>query len=180
MHIYCSQETRNQIAPSKFNSNNLESNAEFTDIASGQTINVGPFSVTPFSVTHYENDKSSSSLPGSLIYVVKLEDRKKIVIGWDFLSINDLDQNLLWNPDLAILGTETYNPHPSTGVISVTDAYYFVRRWNAKECFLVHYSGSVDHEYGKNQWFRGPVKAMTSAQLQRTINEQLKLTGNDG
>jgi hypothetical protein len=179
LQIYYSQETRNQIT-SKFNSHNLAPNAEFTDIDSGQGIKVGPFSTTPFSVIHYENDKSSSPLLGCLPYVVELEDKKKIVIGWDFLSINDLDQNLLWNPDLVILGTETYNPHPSTGIISVTDAYDFVKRWNAKECFLVHYSGSAVHEDGKNQWFRGPVKAMTSTQLQRTTDELLKLTGNDG
>ena len=87
---------------------------------------------------------------------------------------------MLWNPDFVILGTETYNPHPSTGMISVSEAYDFVRKWNAKECFIVHYSGSLDFEDGKNQWFRGPAKAMTSTRLQNTINEQLKLTGNDG
>ena len=47
-------------------------------------------------------------------------------------------------------------------MISVTDAYQLVRRWNAKECYLVHYRGLMDFEEGKNQWFRGPTKPMTS------------------
>jgi hypothetical protein len=65
-------------------------------------------------------------------------------------------------------------------MISVTEAFDFVRRWNAKECYILHYSGLMDFEDGKNQWFRGPVKAMTSTELQNTINNQLKLNGSDG
>ena len=38
----------------------------------------------------------------------------------------------------------------------------------------------MDFEDSKNQWFRGPIKAMTSTELQNTIYEQMKLTGNDG
>jgi hypothetical protein len=38
----------------------------------------------------------------------------------------------------------------------------------------------MDFEDGKNQWFRGPTKAMTSEELQKTINENLKLTGKEG
>ena len=35
-----------------------------------------------------------------------------------FLSVDPrVDQNLFWNPDLLILGTETYNHHPETGMI---------------------------------------------------------------
>ena len=44
----------------------------------------------------------------------------------------------------------------------------------------MHYDGALDSEDAKNQWFRGPTKALTSAQLQDTINEQLKISGNDG
>src|SRR5262249_4474952 len=90
------------------------------------------------------------------------------------------DQNLLWNPDVLILGTETYNHHTESGMISVTEAYDFVKRWNAKECYILHYSGLMDSEDAKNQWFRGPIKAMTSTELQNTINNQLKLSGSDG
>ena len=95
---------------------------------------------------------------------------KKIIIGWDFLSLPDVDEHALWNPDLLILGTQNYNPHPETGMISVTDAFPLIRRWNAKECYLVHYSGLKDFEESKNQWFRGPIKPMTADELQRTID----------
>ena len=65
-------------------------------------------------------------------------------------------------------------------MISVTDAYQLVRRWNAKECYLVHYRGLMDFEEGKNQWFRGPVKPMTSAELQTNIDSHLGLSGDNG
>jgi hypothetical protein len=117
---------------------------------------------------------------GSVIYVIRLYDTK-IVIAWDFLTINtDIDQRLLWNPDLLILGTETFNSHPSTGMISVEDAIVLARRWNAKNSYVLHYSGLMDIEDGKNQWFRGPTKSMTSSMLQQSINEQLKMAGDDG
>ena len=76
-------------------------------------------------------------------------------MGWDFLSLPNVDENLLWNPDLLVLGTQTYNPHPETGMISVIDAYELVRRWNAKDCYLVHYSGLLDFKESKNEWFKG-------------------------
>jgi hypothetical protein len=105
---------------------------------------------------------------------------RKIIIGWDFLSLPNVNENLLWNPDLLILGTQSYNAHPETGMISVTDAYDLVRRWNAKECYIVHYSGLPDFEEASNQWFRGPVKAMTTEELQRAIDEHLRATGDNG
>jgi hypothetical protein len=102
-----------------------------------------------------------------LFYVV-ITKGKKIIFGWDFLSLPSVDESLLWNTDLLILGTQSYNPHPErTGMISVTDAYQLVRRWNAKECYLVHYRGLTDFQEGRNQWFKGPTKAMTSAELQK-------------
>ena len=57
---------------------------------------------------------------------------------------------MLWNPDILILGTQNYNPHPETGMISVIDTYNLIRRWNAKESFIVHYSGIQDLEESKN------------------------------
>jgi hypothetical protein len=102
-------------------------------------------------------------------------------MGWDFLSLpEDVDQNQFWNPDLVILGTQTYNPHPETGLISISDAFELVRIWNAKECFIVHYRGLRDFEDAKNQWFRGPTKAMNSEELQKTIDENLRITGKEG
>jgi hypothetical protein len=105
---------------------------------------------------------------------------KKIIIGWDFLSLPNADENLFWNPDLLILGTQSYNPHPQTGMISVSDAYELVRRWNAKESYIVNYTGWSDFEEATNQWFRGPVKAMTTDELQRVIDSHLKVTGDNG
>jgi hypothetical protein len=46
--------------------------------------------------------------------------------------------------------------------------------------YIVHYSGLLDFEEASNQWFRGPVKAMTTDELQRMIDEHLKASGDDG
>ena len=35
-------------------------------------------------------------------------------------------------------------------------------------------------EEASNQWFRGPVKAMTTDELQRVIDEHLRVTGDNG
>ena len=116
----------------------------------GENFQIGPFSVMPISSYHGEN-----SPPGFVIYIVKLANRK-VIVGWDFLSLPNVDENLLWNPDLVILGTQSYNPHPQTGMISVSEAFELIRRWNAKECYIVHYRGLLDFEDASNQWFRGP------------------------
>ncbi len=151
----------------------------FEAVTPGENYYVGPFSITPILTRHYDNDGSSSS-SDSVIYIVRFTD-KKIIIGWDFLSVDpNVDQKLFWNPDLLILGTETYNHHPETGMLSVTETYDLIRRWNAKNCYIVHYSGLKDFEEAKNQWFRGPTKAMTSEELQRTIDSHLQITGNNG
>jgi hypothetical protein len=105
-----------------------------------------------------------NSPSGSVIYIINYQDKKGIM-GWDFLSLPNVDENLLWDPDLLVLGTLSYIPHPETGMISVSEAYFLVRKWNVKECYLVHYSGLKDFEESKNQWFRGPVKAMTTTEL---------------
>jgi hypothetical protein len=147
----------------------------FNSIKPNQTFEVGPFSVTPILASHGEN-----SPPGSVIYVV-ITKEKKIIFAWDFVSLPTSDEFLLWNPDLLILGTQTYNPHAEeTGMISVTDAYLLVRRWNAKECYLVHYGGLTDFQESKNQWFRGPTKAMTTTELQKTVDSHLAVSGDSG
>jgi len=151
----------------------------FEIVTPGENYNVGNFYITPILAKHYDNDGSSSS-SDSVIYILRISD-KKIIIGWDFLSLDpNVDQKLFWNPDLLILGTETYNHHPETGMLSVTETYDLIRRWNAKNCYIVHYSGLKDFEEARNQWFRGPTKAMTSEELQRTIDSHLQLTGNNG
>jgi hypothetical protein len=128
----------------------------------------------PISSYHGEN-----SPPGCAIYIVKIANRK-VIVGWDFLSLPNADENLLWNPDLAILGTQSYNPHPRTGMISISEAFELIRRWNAKECYIVHYRGLLDFEEASNQWFRGPTKAMTTDELQKVIDSNLKIISSEG
>jgi phosphoribosyl 1,2-cyclic phosphodiesterase len=179
LKIFCTKECRDQLMDkfpelSKTNNNRVS----FNIIEHNGTFEVGPISAIPISVYHGDN-----SPPGSVIYILTLpaKRRKKIIIGWDFLSLlDDVDQNLFWNPDLVILGTQSYNPHPETGLISITDAFELVRRWNAKECYIVHYRGLMDFEEARNQWFRGPTKPMNSEELQRTIDDNLKVIGKEG
>jgi phosphoribosyl 1,2-cyclic phosphodiesterase len=175
LNIYCTKECHDQIINKFPEFGGTHSSASFNTIKPGETFQVGPFSVTSVLASHGEN-----SPPGSVIYVV-ITNGKKIIFGWDFLSLPNSDEFLLWNPDLLILGTQSYNPHPEeTGMISVTDAYLLVRRWNAKECYLVHYRGLTDFQESRNQWFRGPTKAMTSAELQKTVDSHLGVSGDSG
>ena len=177
LNIYCTSQCRDQIL-SKYPqlSSKINNNDElvFSIVQPDQTFQVGPFSVIPLLADHGDNSPA-----GSVIYIVKLTNRK-VIIGWDFLSLPNVNEDLLWNPDLAILGTQSYNPHPQTGMISVSEAFELVRRWNAKECYIVHYRGLLDFEEATNQWFRGPVKAMTVDELQRVIDSHLKIIGKEG
>jgi phosphoribosyl 1,2-cyclic phosphodiesterase len=177
LNIYCTAECRDQIL-SKFpqlsssykNNNSL---VLFKIVAPDQPFKVGPFSVIPISSYHGENSPS-----GSVIYIIKLANQK-VIIGWDFLSLPNIDETFLWNPSLAILGTQSYNPHPQTGMISVSEAFELVRRWHAKVCYIVHYRGLLDFEEASNQWFRGPVKAMTTDELQRMVDSHLQIIGDE-
>ena len=175
LNVYCTKECHDQIINRFPEFGETHSSASFNTINPGETFRVGPFSVTPVLASHGEN-----SPPGSVIYVVMTKG-KKIIFGWDFLSLPNVDESLLWNPDLLILGTQSYNPHPEhTGMISVSDAYQLVRRWNAKECYLVHYRGLTDFQESRNQWFKGPTKAMTSTELQKNIDSHLGISGDNG
>jgi len=171
--IYCTKECREQII-NKFPRLEGIQSSEFNVIQPAESFIVGPFTVIPVLANHGNNSPS-----GSVIYIVMYQG-KKIIMGWDFLSLPNVDENLLWNPDLLVLGTQSYNPHPETGMISVSEAYLLVRRWNVKESYLVHYSGLSDFEESKNQWFRGPVKAMTTAELQKVIDSHLMISGDEG
>jgi phosphoribosyl 1,2-cyclic phosphodiesterase len=170
--VYCTKECFDQIM-SKF-PQLAERRSAFNIIEPNKPFTTGPFTVIPVVANHGDN-----STPNSVIYVVKYQD-KKIIMGWDFLSLPNADENLLWNPDLLVLGTHTYNPHPESGMISVIEAYELVRRWNAKESYLVQYSGLLDFKESKNEWFKGPSKAMTTAELQRNIDSHLKVSGDNG
>jgi hypothetical protein len=153
---------------------NIEECIDFQVVTPNEFFNVGPFSIIAFQAYH-----GIESSDDAVIYIVNILDRK-IIVGWDFLSLPEANESILWNPDLLILGTETYNQHPETGMISITEAYDLVRRWNAKECYLVHYSGLKDIDERSNQWFRGPIKPMSSAELQSTIDSHLKISGAQG
>jgi phosphoribosyl 1,2-cyclic phosphodiesterase len=175
--IFCTIECRDQIIkkfPQLSEKTGNNNRISFSVVQPDETFQVGPFSVMAILADHGDN-----SPPGSVIYLVKLLD-KKIIVGWDFLSLPNVNENLLWKPDLLILGTQSYNPHPETGMICVSDAYDLVRRWNAKECYIVHYRGLLDFEEASNQWFRGPVKAMTTDELQGVIDSHLQVTGDNG
>jgi phosphoribosyl 1,2-cyclic phosphodiesterase len=152
----------------------IEKCIDFQVVTPNEFFNVGPFSIIAFQAYH-----GNESSDDAVIYVVNILNMK-IIIGWDFLSLPEANDSILWNPDLLILGAETYNQHPETGMISITEAYDLIRRWNAKECYIVHYSGLKDLDEGSNQWFRGPIKPMSLAELQSTIDSHLKVSGVQG
>jgi phosphoribosyl 1,2-cyclic phosphodiesterase len=176
LNVYCTSECRDLILAKYPQMSSMIKNNQisFTLLQPGENFQIGPFSVIPISSYHGEN-----SPLGCVIYVVKLANRK-VIAGWDFLSLPDVDENLLWNPDLCILGTQSFNPHPQTGMISVSEAFELIRRWNAKECYIVHYRGLLDFEEASNQWFRGPTKAMTTDELQKVIDSNLKIISGEG
>jgi L-ascorbate metabolism protein UlaG (beta-lactamase superfamily) len=169
--IYCTRQCLDQISE-QFPSLS-EKSPMFSTIIPGKVFEVGPFLIEPILAEH-------GNAQGAVIYIIKVRS-KKIVIGWDFESLPGSEQGQFWNPDLVILGTETYNDHKfSTGMISVSDAYNVIRRWNAKNCYIVHYSGQQDIEDAKNQWFRGPTRPLAQDELQRMIDDHLRVTGGGG
>lgn len=169
--VYCTKECGAQIAKE------LPSwKGSPVAVTPGVQFEVGPFSVTPIAA---ENSGDVAGAPGSVIYVVSAGERK-LVTAWDFLTLPNANENLLWNPDVLILGTETYNEHPSTGMISVSEAYNLVRRWNAKTSYLLHYSGEKDREDAKNQWHRGPEGPLSPEALQAAVDDHLKVSGAEG
>ncbi|MGH9950159.1 MAG: MBL fold metallo-hydrolase [Nitrososphaeraceae archaeon] len=179
LKVYCTRASKDHImkyllSHTSMIKSTIEDSIDFRIVTPNEFFNVGPFSIIAFNAFH-----GNESPDGSVIYVVDVLNLK-IIMGWDFLSLPEANESILWNPDLLILGAETYNEHPETGMISVTEAYDLIRRWNAKECYLVHYSGLEDFNESTNQWFRGPVKPMSSTELQSTIDSHLKLSGAQG
>ena len=185
--VYCTPECSQQIVQElqtlpttkTSSSSSLQSSSSsslFSPINPGTPFEVGPFSVIPIAA---DNAGDEPGLPGSVVYIIKAGARK-IVAGWDFLKLQTPDESILWNPDLLVLGTETYNEHPSTGMISVSEAYNIVRRWNAKLCYIVHYSGEKDREDAKNQWHRGPEGPLSAEELQKAIDGHLQVSGREG
>ena len=74
------------------------SGASFNVIQPEEPFEIGPLSVIPVLASH-----GKSSPPGSVIYIIRIQDRK-IICGWDFLSLPNADEFAMWNPDLLILG----------------------------------------------------------------------------
>jgi len=181
LQIFCTEQCYEQIVQ-KFPHLSSIISSNSTSVINNNTISVNViypnnnFKVDNLSITPILADHGSNTPAGSVIYVVDI-DNIKIVFGWDFLSLVDVDENILWNPDLLILGTNSYNPHPETGMISVSDAYSLIRQWNAKESYIVHYSGLADLVDAKNQWFRGPTKPMTSEELQKVVDSSGPISG---
>jgi hypothetical protein len=169
--VYCTTECSQQIAKDQ---PSLASS--FVNAVPGTPFEAGPFSIVPIAA---DNSGDNPGEPGSAIYVITAGS-KKVIAGWDFLKLVNVDENLLWNPDLAVLGTETYNEHPSTGMISVSEAYNLVRRWNAKFCYILHYSGEKDREDAKNQWHRGPAGPLSPDDLQKAVDGHLLVSGGEG
>jgi Beta-lactamase superfamily domain len=178
--VYCTPECSQQIThelPSLASSSSSSSSRQlFAPINPGTQFELGPFSVISVAA---DNAGDQPGLPGSVIYVINAGERK-IVAGWDFLKLRTDDESILWNPDLLVLGTETYNEHPSTGMISISEAYNIVRRWNAKLCYVVHYSGEKDKEDAKNQWHRGPQGPLSPEDLQKAIDDHMRVSGREG
>jgi len=170
--IYCTSESADRITK-EFPS---LAQKEVVRLNPGQSFEVGPFTVAPIAA---DNAGDQPSFPGSVIYVITAGGRK-IIAGWDFLKLPNADERILWNPDLLVLGTESYNEHPSTGMISVSEAYSIVRRWNAKLCYILHYSGVKDREDAKNQWHRGPEGPLSLDELQNAVDEHLRVSGQEG
>ena len=181
LQIFCTEECYTQIVQ-KFPqlSSIISSNPSSVINNNAVSVNViHPnyiFKIDNLSVTPILANHGSDTPPGSVIYVVDT-DNIKMVFGWDFLSLVDVDEKILWNPDLVVLGAHSYNPHPETGMISVSDAYSLIRQWNAKESYIVHYSGLADLVDAKNQWFRGPTKPMTSEELQKVVDSSGPISG---
>ncbi|MDQ3854650.1 MAG: MBL fold metallo-hydrolase, partial [Thermoproteota archaeon] len=188
--VYCTSECSQQIAqelpslttttssssPSSSLASSSSSSSLFSPINPGTPFQVGPFSVISVAA---DNTGDEPGKPGSVVYIIKAGTRR-IVAGWDFLKLQTPDESILWNPDLLVLGTETYNEHPSTGMISISEAYNIVRRWNAKLCYIVHYSGEKDREDAKNQWHRGPEGPLSADELQKAIDGHLQVSGREG
>ena len=107
LQIFCTAECYGQIIQkfpqlssiiSSNSSSVINNNAVSVNVIHPNNIfNVDNLSITPILANHGSNTPT-----GSVIYVVDT-DNIKMVFGWDFLSLVNVDEKILWNPDL--LGT---------------------------------------------------------------------------
>ncbi|MGB6671854.1 MAG: MBL fold metallo-hydrolase, partial [Candidatus Nitrosopolaris sp.] len=85
LNIYCTKECQDQITTKIPQPAWPHTAIFFNAIHQGETFEVGPFSVTAVIADHGEH-----SPPGSVIYIITIQDRK-IICGWDFLSLPNAD-----------------------------------------------------------------------------------------
>jgi hypothetical protein len=92
LKIFCTRECRDQIIKklpqlTQKTNNNINNNngVSFSVIQPDESFQIGPFSIMPILADHGDNSPA-----GSVIYIVKLLDRK-IIIGWDFLSLPNVN-----------------------------------------------------------------------------------------
>ncbi len=123
------------------------------------TEGVNSISLTAMEVCHAEH------APGAAIYLLEHKDRK-IVFGWDFLSIRGSVDSVLVRADVVLLDGNTWNPHPETGHISILEGLELLRRWQPGHAFFVHYSGYEDQE----DEARGLPGPMTTDELETRID----------
>lgn len=183
--IYCTEECAKQITEQLLPSLGNKDTLQFSYIKPGDQVKIGPFSILPIAADNNPVSSSEASIlttqssSGSVIYIISTENRK-IIAAWDFLRLPNAEDSIFWNPDLLVLGTETYNDHPETGMVSVSEGYNLIKRWNAKLSYILHYSGQEDKENAKNQWHRGPAGPLSSSKLQEVIDDYLRVAGQDG
>ena len=108
LQIFCTAECYTQIVQkfpqltsiiSSNSSSVINNNAVSVNVIHPNNVfNIDKLSITPILANHGSNTPA-----GSVIYVVNT-DNIKIVFGWDFLSLVDVDERILWNPDLLVPG----------------------------------------------------------------------------
>ena len=84
LKIFCTKECHDQIVSKFPEISKTNDKVSFNIIQPNQSFEVSSISVIPILAYHGDN-----SPPGSVIYILSLPDRRKIIIGWDFLSLPD-------------------------------------------------------------------------------------------
>jgi hypothetical protein len=97
INIYCTRECQDQLRSKLSLSSDEYMFLNFNVVKPNEFFKIGPISIMPVSAYHGEDSSA-----GSVIYVVNVFE-KKIIVGWDFLSLPDVSENILWNPDLAMM-----------------------------------------------------------------------------
>lgn len=92
INIYCTRECQDQLRSKLSLSSDEYRFLNFNVVKPNEFFKIGPISIMPVSAYHGEDSPA-----GSAIYAVNVFE-KKIIVGWDFLSLPDVSENILWNP----------------------------------------------------------------------------------